>query len=149
MRLLVFTLTAFVLCGSLTGCGRTGSGSSGDAVVLFSVTRDGSQDPQRLDMAMKLAGFCLDEKRKVVIFFNVKGVHVPAKKFSDDVRYGEGKSIREQLADLMKRGAEVHVCPVCMNALKVDEKDLIEGAQKTSKPKLFAHISGNTTVFTY
>ena len=42
------------------------------AVVLLSITSDANESPQSVDMAMKLAGFSLDEGRKVVMFFNVK-----------------------------------------------------------------------------
>ena len=49
----------------------------------------------------------------------------------------------------MERGAEVHVCPVCMKDMDIEEEDLMEGAFVTSKPKLFANLGSNTVVFTY
>ena len=141
-------LSAFLLTLlAIAGCKSGGDGS--DPVVFFNVTVDGESDPQRLDMAMKLAGFSLDEKRKVVMFFNVKGVHVPSKKFPADRKYGDNKPIQEQLKALIKRGADVHVCPICMKALGVEKDDLIEGAKVTTRPSLFANIGGNTAVFTY
>ncbi len=69
---------------SVWGCGRAPSVSvtpqSSDiaSIVFFSVTSDVNEDPQAVDMAMKLAGFSLDEGRHVVMFFNVKGVTVPS-----------------------------------------------------------------------
>lgn len=147
----LFHLASSAIVIALAGCGRSpgSGGSSGDAVVFFNVTVDGSRDPQRLDMAMKLAGFSLDEKRKVVMFFNVKGVHVPAKDFPADRKYKDDKPIQEQLKKLIERGADVHVCPICMKALGVNEEDLIEGAKVTTRKSLFANIGGNTAVFTY
>ena len=154
VRSLVFGLLAAAVLVPISGCRKSSGGSSGKAVVFFSITRDGKpegEDLQRLDMALKLAGFSLDEKRKVVIFFNIRGVHVPTKDFNGELQYGdkEDDTIKAQLAKLIERGAEVHVCPICMKALGVDKEDIIKGAQVTTRPKLFAHIGGNTTVFTY
>lgn len=136
-------------CVSLSGCTKPGVRSSGDEVVFFNVTIDGSEEPQRLDMAMKLAGFSLDEKRKVFMFFNVNGVHVPSNKYPADRKFQENEPIQEQLVKLIERGAVVHVCPICMKALGVEKEDLIEGSHVTTRKKLFANIGGNTAVFTY
>lgn len=118
------------------------------SIVLLSVTGDGSEDAQPLDMAMKLAGFSLDEGRQVVMFFNVKGVRVPTASFSSDVAF-QDTPVKEQLAALIERGADVHVCPICMKALGVEASDLVEGAQVTTRSKLFATIGNRTAVFTY
>lgn len=147
-RLLIALLITTVALTS-AGCQKNVSGSSAKTVFFVNITIDGSDDPQRLDMALKLAGFALDEKRSVFIFFNVKGVHVPTKDFSSDTKFGKENPIKDQLAALIKRGAVVHVCPICMNGLDVDAKDLIDGAHVTTRPKLFAEIGANTSVFTY
>ncbi len=119
------------------------------STVLLSVTSDAVEDPQAVDMAMKLAGFSLDEGRKVVMFFNVKGVTVPVNAFSDDFAFQENEPIKTQLLDLIQRGADVHVCPICMQALEIEESALIDGAKVTTRPNLFANIGPETAVFTY
>ena len=139
---------------TLTGCMQVTNttvpeDSEQESIVLLNITTDGQDDPQRLDMAMKLAGFSLDEGRTVAIFFNVKGVRVPSKGIADDFAFAEEKPIKEQLTELIERGAEVHVCPICMKPLEVSEADLVEGAQVTTRSKLFANIGADTAVFTY
>lgn len=137
------------------GCNRPPSAnatlpsSDGASTVLFSVTSDANKDPQAVDMALKLAGFSLDEGRHVVLFFNVKGVTIPSKALADDFAFQQDKPIKTQLADLIQRGADVHVCPICMKALAVESSDLIEGAKVTTRSSLFANINANTSVFTY
>ena len=156
MYRLILCCPLLLLC-VLVGCKTesTSSASSvpapaaGDSTVLISVTSDAADAPQAVDMAMKLAGFSLDEDREVAMFFNVKGVRVPTAQLDDALAFGENDPIKAQLTSLITRGAEIHVCPICMEALDVKEADLIEGAEVTTRPKLFAHIGADTAVFTY
>jgi predicted peroxiredoxin len=135
-------------CSDPPPAGTAGVGAQGSTVFL-SVTSDANEDPQSIDMAMKLAGFSLDEDRHVVMFFNVKGVTIPAKGFPDDFAYKDNSPIKEQLAGLIERGVDVHVCPICMKAHAVEAPDLMEGAKVTTRPNLFANIGPSTVVFTY
>ena len=143
-----------VLCFWLSGCGPSAVPQSGatsapdNATVLLNIT-SGAEALQAVDMAMKLAGFSLDEGRTVAIFFNVKGVQVPTRSFPADVKFQDNLPLVQQLARLIERGAEVHVCPICMKALGVEADDVVEGAQVTTRPKLFSHIGRDTAVFSY
>ena len=116
---------------------------------MFSEYGLANDDPQAVDMALKLAGFSLDEGRHVVMYLNVKGVTIPSNALADDFAFQQNKPIKSQLADLIQRGVDVHVCPICMKALGVGESDLMEGAKVTTRPGLFANINANTAVFTY
>ena len=118
-------------------------------ICLFSVIHDTKDDLQSVSMALTLAGFSLDEGRDVVLFFNVRGVNVPTKSLAADLSFKGAKPVKTQLEELIKRGAKVHVCPVCMKQLDVKAEDLVEGAVVTDKPKLFANIGADTVTFTY
>ncbi len=137
----------------LAGCAQSGqssgaaSESDGPTPIFFNIT-SGPEDPHPVTMALQLAGHALDDQRSVVLFFNVRGVHIPTGELSDTLAFGD-RPIKEMLAGLIGRGAEVHVCPHCMSALGVEETDLIDGAQVTTRDLLFAHLQGNTAVFTY
>ncbi|MEM7785843.1 MAG: DsrE family protein [Planctomycetota bacterium] len=141
------------------GCSEPGSNAASSSAdpaandsthtVFLSVVSDVNQDPQSVDMALKFAGFSLEENRNVILFFNVKGVHIPTQTMSDDTAFKDNEPIKKQLASLISKGAKVHVCPICMKALGVDASDLIEGAEVTTRPGLFSYIGSDTTVFTY
>ncbi|MEE2685837.1 MAG: hypothetical protein VYB09_05965, partial [Planctomycetota bacterium] len=78
----------------VSGCAESNAVSveavaTGPGTVLLSVTSDANVDPQSVNMALTLAGFCLDEKYTVAIFFNVKGVQIPTTGFPEDLAYGE------------------------------------------------------------
>jgi predicted peroxiredoxin len=136
-------------CNGSTQVNAMPSASNEIPIVLLSITSDANENPQSIDMAMKLAGFSLDEGRKVVMFFNVKAVTIPVKNFSDDFAFQTNDPIKSQLMDLIKRGVDVHVCPICMKALGVKDSDVLQGAKVTTRPSLFANIQANTVVFTY
>ena len=160
LRNKLMRISAFVFvvlsAGFMCGCGKSDSNaanskaqSSADASVFISVISDMDSNPQAVDMAMKLAGFSLDEGRNVFMFFNVKGVRVPVQSLGDDVAFGSNDPIKKQLAKLIERGATVHVCPICMKALDVNEDQLVAGSHVTTRPALFQQIRGDTCVFTY
>ncbi|MDA7912117.1 DsrE family protein [bacterium] len=118
-------------------------------IALISITSDPKVDPQAVNMGLTFAGFCLDEGYQVAIFFNVKGTTLPTTEFPDDFAYQDHAPMKTQLAKLKERGAELHVCPVCMNDLTISETQIIDEAFVTSKPKLFANLGSDTMVFTY
>lgn len=119
----------------------------GPPTVLFNIT-SGTDDLHAVTMALQLAGHALDDKRQVVLFFNVKGVQIPVKSLDATLAFKD-KPIKELLAALIRRGAEVHVCPHCLKALDIAGDQLVEGAVVTDRPGLLAHFRANTLVFTY
>ena len=145
---------AIVMMLAAIGCAQSdrsteqaaGAGESG--IMLFNITSGPMEDAHAVTMALQLAGHALTDGREVVLFFNVRGVQVPTKSLPEDLAF-RAEPISALLADVMKRGAEVHVCPHCMNALDVSAEDLIDGAVVTDREKLFSKIGSNTVVFTY
>jgi predicted peroxiredoxin len=116
--------------------------------MVLNITSDGTQDPHAVTMALQLAGHALDDGMETVLFFNVRGVGVPTRGFPEDLAF-KAKPIRQMLSTLSNRGAEVHVCPHCMEALGVEPDDLVAGAQVTDREKLFSKLGSNTVVFSY
>jgi predicted peroxiredoxin len=136
----------------MMGCAQADTQATSDdptspGIVLFNIT-SGPDDPHAVTMALQLAGHTLDAGRDAVLFFNVRGVEVPITTLPDDLAFGD-RPIKELLQSLMDRGAQVHVCPHCMQALQVEESALMPGAQVTNRELLFANITSNTVVFTY
>lgn len=119
-----------------------------ESILFLNITSDATKDPHSITMALQLAGHALDYGKTVVLFFNVRGVTVPTKNFPEDLAF-HAQPIKSLLAELMAKGANVQVCPHCMEALNVKAEDLVEGAQITDREKLFSQLGSNTNVFTY
>jgi predicted peroxiredoxin len=150
------TIAALLFLSIASGCqNQQGAASSAaspvneKSPVFISVVSDMDSNPQAVDMALKVAGFSLDEQRSVFLFFNVKGVHVPAASLADDAAFQQHAPVKSQLSDLIKRGVRVHVCPICMKASSIEAGDLMTGAQVTTRAELFEAIRSDTSVFTY
>lgn len=121
---------------------------SSKPLMFFNITSDAVTDPHSVTMAMQLANHSLNDGREVVLFFNVKGVGIPTKQLDASIAF-KAKPVKELLADLVAKGTRIHVCPHCMKAMGIEEKDLIEGAAVTSRDKLFSELTSNSLVFTY
>ena len=155
MRYPVSLLALCILFLSLSGCQTNvrldspAIQNTDSKVAVISLTSDPLTHPQSVNMGLTFAGFCLDEGYDVAIFFNVKGVTLPTTSFDADYKYQEHAPMIEQLQTLKSRGAELHVCPVCMKDLKITADDIMEDAFVTDKPRLFEKLGGDTMVFTY
>ncbi|MBA61433.1 MAG: hypothetical protein CMJ76_03620 [Planctomycetaceae bacterium] len=147
----IFCIPLLILSGCQTNVEQSDAGTlDGDVkVAVVSLTSDPLTDPQAVNMGLTFAGFCLDEGYAVAIFFNVKGVTLPTTSFDADYKYQQHAPMIEQLRTLKNRGAELHVCPVCMKDLNITAEDIIEDAFVTDKPRLFGKLGSDTMVFTY
>lgn len=117
-------------------------------IMFFSLTSNPLVDAHSMTMAFQLANHALEDGRTVVLFFNVKAVTIPTKDFDENIAF-HAQPIKQLLADLITKGAYVHVCPHCMEALGVKPEDLITGAKVTTRSELFSFITPQTVVFTY
>lgn len=118
-----------------------------DPVVVMNIT-SGIADPHPVTMALQLAGHALDDGREVVLFFNVKGVEIPTSSLPEDLAFG-ADPIRTLLGNLIERGVTAIACPHCLQAMGVNEEDLLPGVTVASRETLFGSIHENTVVFTY
>ncbi len=83
-----------------------------------------SDESHRADMAMAFSKGMMDRGHPVVLWLNDKGVLIASQKNAEKF-----KAQQETVATLLKDGATVIVCPMCMAHYDVEEADLIEGAQ--------------------
>lgn len=138
-----------IICSLMLFCQKpVDSNLATKPIMFFSLTSDPLIDPHSMTMAFQLANHALEDGRTVVLFFNVKAVNVPTKYFDDTIAF-HAKPIKQLLMDLISKGAHVHVCPHCMEAMGVKSEDLITGAKVTTRSELFSFINTQTVVFTY
>lgn len=117
--------------------------------TIFVNIMSGVEDLHKLTMALQLGGHAMDEGRDLVIFLNVRAPVFATKDCSEGWSFGGNPPVKTMLADLIQRGARVHVCPHCAKAAGIEAGDLIDGAMLTNGEKLFGELGPNTHVFNY
>lgn len=117
---LVLALSAAPLPGSMAQAGAT------DPLFVNTTSDDG----HRSTMALVFAKHQLERQHPVTIFLSDHGVLLASTKHT--AKYQEQQKI---LDGLVKAGATVLVCPMCMKAFGVTEADLLPGL-KVSSPEV-------------
>ncbi|MFN3868992.1 MAG: DsrE family protein, partial [Hyphomicrobiaceae bacterium] len=92
-----------------------------DASLFVNATTD---EPHRAKMALGFAQKQQERKHAITIFLNDRAVLIGSKKKS-----GKFKEHQAMLAGMMKAGARVLICPMCMEHYKVKKDDLIDGVE--------------------
>ena len=110
----------------------------------------GTEDLHAVVMGLHFAEHGLADGREVVIFFNVKAPPLARKELSDTVKFKEMPPVRAMIADLLKQGAKMVVCPMCAEITGVEADQLASGIDMIEDRKqIFDHMHFNSVVFTY
>lgn len=116
---LVLVVGSIVMSGCATSATPAASAPVKDAPLFINQTSD---DPHRVTMALSFGMKQLDRGHPLTVFLNDKGVYVGAKANAD-------KCAEQQatIAALLKKGAVVFICPMCMEHFGIQKADLIPG----------------------
>ncbi len=104
-----------------------------------------TEDAHRANMAITFGGNQHERGHPLTIFLNDKGVLIGSKAHADKFA-----SHQKALGELMKKGAVVLICPMCMKHYGVKESDLLPGL-KVGAPELTggALFKDNTKTLTW
>jgi predicted peroxiredoxin len=117
-----------------------------DTTLFMNLTTD---DTWTATMALAYAGKVLKAGYPVVVFLNVRGVHVASKNFPPD-RYAPGnKTPKEMLEGLIAEGATVYVCPMCSKIADLAETDWIDGTKPGGPETIKVQMAPATKVMSY
>ena len=111
-----------LLALSLFGGAATPSAMAGATDPLFvNLTTD---DPHRANMGITFGGNQHDRGHPLTIFLNDRGVLIGSTANADKF-----SAHQKALSELMKKGAVVLICPMCMKHYGVKEADLLPGVK--------------------
>ncbi|MDP2877358.1 MAG: DsrE family protein [Holophaga sp.] len=121
-------LIALFACGLLLAQTPAPTAPKAPATSLFiNLTTD---EPHRANMGIGFGGNQLKRGHGLTIFLNDRAVVLGSTKHT--ARFPEQQ---KQLAELLKQGATVYCCPMCMKHYKVDAAELLPGI-RVSNPEL-------------
>ena len=123
--------------------------ASAAGAVIINITT-GPDDVFRLLSAFHVAEDAINDGRRVVLFFNGRGVTVPVKRLSGELQLGQERALWVVLQDLVQAGAEVLVARESMRALNMVEADFITGTQIGDwGGSVLGKITAGSVVFSY
>lgn len=117
-------------------------GSQREGTLFLNLTTD---DAWRNEMALNYATQARELGYEVVVFLNVRGVHVAQKEPPADL-----VKAQEQLKALMARGAKVYVCAPCSRRAGLKPPaDWVDGVVEGSRETIEIQMAPNTKVMSY
>ena len=152
-QLVAIGILAVILGGSVWFHCQPSTGQAGQRQVASKPTfvlnlTSGISDLHRTTMALDRARQALDDGREVVVFLNVNAPELTKREVLSS-HFGDNPPPGEMLQTLMQRGAQIHVCPMCMKALNLDRKELFDGVVITDHERFFTKLTTDTNVFSY
>jgi copper chaperone len=116
--------------------------------ILVNITR-GKNELHAVSMALGLAQSAIKDGRPAVVFLNVEAPMFAAKDLSDDMKCADFPPVKKMLADLVAMGGRLLVCGHCAHVVKLEQRDMIDGAKVVVHGELFAAMPPGTAVFSY
>jgi predicted peroxiredoxin len=138
-----FVLLLALCCLALLSLYSLDAGAGEKKIIFYNVTTD---ETWASEMATGQAAMAMKSGYKVVVFLNVRAVYLASKSRALDTFSGTGKTAREMLSDLIKDGARVIICPMCMNKAGITESDLLDGVEMGGPKVTFPLVTAEDTV---
>ena len=109
----------------------------------------GLEDPERVTLAFLVAGAAAQAGKQVTMFLTKEAVRLALTGFAQGVAC-DGCPALETLAEqYAAAGGRMLVCPICFNARKLSQDDLIQSAEIGGATPLWEWIGDGATVFSY
>jgi predicted peroxiredoxin len=116
-------------------------------VVINLVT--GLEDPERVMIAFLVGGAAVEQGRQVTMFLTKEAVRLALPGVAVGVACDGCPPIERLFQQYADGGGELLVCPICLNARKLDEASLVPNARIGGATPLWEWIGEEATVFSY
>jgi predicted peroxiredoxin len=109
----------------------------------------GLEDPERVTVAFLVAGAAAQAGKQVTMFLTKEAVRLAFPNVTQGVACDGCPALPTLAAQYAEAGGRMLVCPICANARKLSEDNLIDGAQFGGATPLWQWIDEGATVFSY
>ncbi len=109
----------------------------------------GLEDGERVTVAFLVAGGALDKGKQVAMFLTKEAVRLALPGVADAVVCEGCPPLARLFEQYAAGGGELLVCPICFNAKKLDEGQLVGNARLAGATPLWEWIGDGATVFSY
>ncbi len=109
----------------------------------------GKETLDRATVAFVLANAALAADQEAVVFLTIEGVRLSQKGYADDVHEEGFAPLRELMASFAKNGGKIWACSPCFKKRRLDEKNLVPGAEIVGGAKLVEFLAGGAACITF
>jgi predicted peroxiredoxin len=121
--------------------------ADGSKVVINLAT--GLDDGERVTVAFLVGGAALEQGKEVAMFLTKEAVRLALPGVADAVVCEGCPPLARLFEQYASGGGELLVCPICFNAKKLDEGQLVANARLAGATPLWEWIGDGATVFSY
>ena len=121
-------------------------GTNGKVVINLAT---GLEDPERVTVAFLVAGAAAQAGKQVTMFMTKEAVRLALPNIAQGTACDGCPTLPALSAQYAEAGGRMLVCPICFNARKLSQDDLIDGAQLGGATPLWQWIDEGATVFSY
>ncbi|MFN2468515.1 MAG: DsrE family protein [Gaiellaceae bacterium] len=109
----------------------------------------GLEDAERVTVAFLVGGAALEQGKQVAMFLTKEAVRLALPGHAEAVACEGCPPLARLFAQYAEGGGELLVCPICFNARKLAEGDLVSNARLAGATPLWEWIGEGATVFSY
>jgi predicted peroxiredoxin len=109
----------------------------------------GLEDPERVTVAFLVAGAAAQAGKQVTMFMTKEAVRLALPNVAQGVACDGCPTLPTLATQYAEAGGRMLVCPICFNARKLSEDELIDSAQLGGATPLWQWIDEGATVFSY
>ena len=121
--------------------------ADGRKVVINLAT--GLEDAERVTVAFLVGGAALEQGKQVAMFLTKEAVRLALPGHAEAVACEGCPPLARLFAQYAEGGGELLVCPICFNARKLVEADVVANARLAGATPLWEWIGEGATVFSY
>lgn len=109
----------------------------------------GLEDAERVTVAFLVGGAAVEKGKKVTMFLTKEAVRLALPGVADAVACDGCPPLARLFQQYADGGGELLVCPICFQARKLDEGELVGNAELGGASPLWDWIGEGATVFSY
>jgi predicted peroxiredoxin len=109
----------------------------------------GLEDPERVTVAFLVAGAAASQGRDVAMFLTKDAVRLGLPGTAEGVACDGCPPLERLFQQYAEAGGQLLVCPICFQARKLDEGQLVGNARIAGATPLWEWIGDGATVFSY
>lgn len=117
--------------------------------VVINLTT-GLEDAERVTIAFLVGGAAVERGRQVAMFLTKEAVRLALPGYAEAVACEGCPPLARLVDQYAEGGGELMVCPICFNARKLDQAELVSNARLGGATPLWEWIGDDgATVFSY